>query len=179
MGLVIDNRTADGLTESFVHLLSSGVWPIENMVRLRDDLPVLPPAIIDVTGVADRPDVELFRPLPQVIKLPDLDEAIAEANATRFGLSASLIGCGSRECNRFGANIRAGVVNWKRPTNSASSGAPFGGIGLSGNRRPNAYCTADYCAYPVASTEMERPAPASRSACAATDGPAPRQSAAL
>lgn len=157
MGPVIDNRTADGLTESFVYLLSSGGRPIKHMVRLRDDLPFLSPAIIDVTGVADRPDVELFGPLLQVIKVDDLDEAIAEANATRFGLSASLIGGGPQEYNRFWANIRAGVVNWNRPTNSASSGAPFGGIGLSGNHRPTAYYAADYCAYPVASTEMEQP----------------------
>jgi len=52
---------------------------------------------------------------------------------------------------------RPRVVNWNRPTNSASSGAPFGGIGLSGNHRPTAYYAADYCAYPVASTEMEQP----------------------
>lgn len=157
MGPVIDNRTADGLTESFVYLLSSGGRPIKHMVRLRDDLPFLSPAIIDVTGIAERPDVELFGPLLQVIKVDDFDEAIAEANNTRFGLSASLIGGSSQDYNRFWANIRAGVVNWNRPTNGASSAAPFGGVGLSGNHRPSAYYAADYCAYPVASTEMDQP----------------------
>lgn len=157
MGPVIDNRTADGLTESFVYLLSSGGRPIKHMVRLKDDLPFLSPAIIDVTAVAERPDVELFGPLLQVIKVSDFDEAIAEANATRFGLSASLIGGDPQDYNRFWANIRAGVVNWNRPTNGASSAAPFGGVGLSGNHRPSAYYAADYCAYPVASSEMEQP----------------------
>ncbi|MCW1382593.1 succinylglutamate-semialdehyde dehydrogenase [Novosphingobium sp. KCTC 2891] len=157
MGPVIDNRTADGLTESFVYLLSTGGKPIKHMVRLRDDLPFLSPAIIDVTGVAEKPDVELFGPLLQVIRVDDFDEAIAEANATRFGLSASLVGGTPQDYNRFWANIRAGVINWNRPTNGASSGAPFGGIGLSGNHRPSAYYAADYCAYPVASTEMEQP----------------------
>ncbi|MFM6829401.1 MAG: succinylglutamate-semialdehyde dehydrogenase, partial [Novosphingobium sp.] len=157
MGPVIDNRTADGLTESFVYLLSSGGRPIKHMVRLRDDLPFLSPAIIDVTGVEERPDVELFGPLLQVVKVDDFDEAIAEANNTRFGLSASLIGGTPQDYNRFWANIRAGVVNWNRPTNGASSAAPFGGIGLSGNHRPSAYYAADYCAYPVASTEMDQP----------------------
>ena len=157
MGPVIDNRTADGLTESFVYLLSSGGRPIKHMVRLRDNLPFLSPAIIDVTGVAERPDVELFGPLLQVVKVNDFDEAIAEANNTRFGLSASLIGGTPQDYNRFWANIRAGVINWNRPTNGASSGAPFGGVGLSGNHRPSAYYAADYCAYPVASTEMDQP----------------------
>lgn len=157
MGPVIDNRTADGLTESFVYLLSSGGRPIKHMVRLQPGLPFLSPAIIDVTDVAERPDVELFGPLLQVVRVDDFDEAIAEANNTRFGLSASLIGGNAQDYNRFWANIRAGVVNWNRPTNGASSAAPFGGVGLSGNHRPSAYYAADYCAYPVASTEMDQP----------------------
>lgn len=157
MGPVIDNRTADGLTESFVYLLSSGGKPIKHMVRLNEALPFLSPAIIDVTAVKDRPDVELFGPLLQVVRVDDFDEAIAEANNTRFGLSASLIGGSPQEYNRFWANIRAGVVNWNRPTNGASSAAPFGGVGLSGNHRPSAFYAADYCAYPVASAEMEQP----------------------
>ena len=55
------------------------------------------------------------------------------------------------------ASSRAGVVNWNRPTNGAASNAPFGGIGLSGNHRPSAYYAADYCAWPVASVEAEKP----------------------
>ena len=35
--------------------------------------------------------------------------------------------------------------------------SPFGGIGLSGNHRPAAFYAADYCAYPVASSEMDQP----------------------
>lgn len=157
MGPVIDNRTADGLTESFVYLLSTGGRPIKHMIRLREDLPFLSPAIIDVTGIAEKPDVELFGPLLQVIRVDDFDEAIAEANATRFGLSASLVGGTPQDYSRFWANVRAGVVNWNRPTNGASSAAPFGGVGLSGNHRPSAFYAADYCAYPVASSEMEQP----------------------
>lgn len=157
MGPVIDNQAADGLTESFLYLLSHGGKAIKHLIRPRDDLPFLSPAIIDVTGVKDRPDVELFGPLLQVSQASDLDEAIAEANNTRFGLSASLVGGTPQEYNRFWANVRAGVINWNRPTNGASSAAPFGGVGLSGNHRPSAYYAADYCAYPVASTEMEQP----------------------
>ncbi len=154
---VIDNHTADGLIESFVYLLSSGGKVIKNLVRTREGLPFLSPSIIDVTAMKERPDVELFGPLLQVIKVDDFDEAIEEANATRFGLSASLVGGNPQEYNRFWANVRAGVVNWNRPTNGAASAAPFGGIGLSGNHRPSAYYAADYCAYPVASSEVEQP----------------------
>lgn len=157
MGPVIDNDAADGLTESFLYLLSHGGKAIKHLVRTREDLPFLSPAIIDVTAMKDRPDVELFGPILQVVRIDDFDEAIAEANNTRFGLSASLIGGNPQEYNRFWANIRAGIINWNRPTTGANASAPFGGVGLSGNHRPSAYYAADYSAYPVASTEMEQP----------------------
>lgn len=157
MGPVIDNEVADQLVESYLYLLSNGGKAIKHMTRPDDDLPFLRPAIIDTTAMAQRPDVELFGPLLQVIKVDDLDQAITEANRTRFGLSASLIGGSPQDYNRFWANIRAGIVNWNRPTNGASSASPFGGVGLSGNHRPSAFYAADYCAYPVASNEMDQP----------------------
>ena len=157
MGPVIDNDVADQLVESFLYFLSNGGKAIKHMQRPEDSLPFLSPAIIDTTALTDRPDVELFGPLLQVIKVADLDAAISEANNTRFGLSASLIGGTPQEYNRFWASVRAGIVNWNQPTNGASSKAPFGGLGLSGNHRPAAFYAADYCAYPVASAELEQP----------------------
>ncbi len=157
MGTVIDNEAAELLVESREALLEHGGQDILAMTRPQADLPFLTPGIIDVTAIADRPDVELFGPLLQVIRVPDFDAAIAEANNTRYGLSASLIGGNPQDFDRFWAEIRAGIVNWNKPTNGASSAAPFGGIGLSGNHRPAAFYAADYCAYPVASTEMEQP----------------------
>jgi succinylglutamic semialdehyde dehydrogenase len=157
MGPVIDNRTAEMLLESFVHLLTHGGKPLKNLKRMRADLPFLTPGIIDTTNMAERPDVELFGPILQVIRVPDFASAIAEANNTRFGLSASLIGGSPDDFELFWNSVRAGIINWNRPTNGASSTQPFGGVGLSGNHRPAAYYAADYCAYPVASTEMEQP----------------------
>lgn len=157
MGPVIDNTAADGLTESFVYLLSNGGRAIKHMTRLHEDLPFVSPAIIDVTKIEERPDVELFGPLLQVVAADDFDEAIAEANNTRFGLVASLLGGSPQDYNRFWANVRAGVVNWNRPTIGEAAGTPFGGTGLSGNNRPGGYYMADSCAYPVSSAEMEQP----------------------
>jgi succinylglutamic semialdehyde dehydrogenase len=157
MGPVIDNDAADGLAESFLYLLSRGGKAIKHPIRTHGELPFLSPAIIDTTAIAERPDVELFGPILQVIRVDDLDQAIAEANATRFGLCAALIGGSPQDYNRFWANVRAGIVNWNRPTIGTSPAAPLGGVGLSGNHRPSGYYAADYCAYPVASAEMEQP----------------------
>src|SRR3546814_1780417 len=101
----------------------------------------------------ERPDLGRVGPRVQVIRVETFEAAIAEANNTAFGLSASLIGGTPQLYDQFWANARAGVINWNRPTNGASSAAPFGGIGLSGNHRPSAFYAADYCAYPVASSE--------------------------
>jgi succinylglutamic semialdehyde dehydrogenase len=155
MGPVIDNEVADGLQESFLTLMMKGGRPILQMDRPIAGRPFLTPSIIDVTDVTERPDIELFGPLLQVIRVPDFEAALAEANNTRFGLSASLIGGSPQLYDQFWANARAGIVNWNKPTNGASSRAPFGGIGLSGNHRPSAYYAADYCAYPVVSSEEE------------------------
>ena len=157
MGPLIDNEAADGITESFLYLLSNGGKAIKHLTRPDNDKPFLSPAIIDTTGMAERPDVELFGPVLQVVKVDDLDQAITEANHTRFGLAASLIGGSPQDYNRFWANVRAGIVNWNRPTTGMSHSAPIGGVGLSGNHRPFGYYAADYCAYPVTSGEMEQP----------------------
>jgi succinylglutamic semialdehyde dehydrogenase len=157
MGPVVDNETADGLTESFLYLLSSGGKAIKHLARPDDSLPFLTPAIIDMTAMKDRPDVELFGPILQVIRVDDLDEAIAEANRTRFGLISTLVGGSPQEYNRFWAGSRAGIVNWNRASTGAVAATPFGGIGLSGNHRPSGYYSADSCAYPVTSAEMEQP----------------------
>jgi succinylglutamic semialdehyde dehydrogenase len=156
MGPVIDNDSAERVQEGFLDLVLKGGRAIKHMDRPLPNRPFLSPALIDVTTVANRPDAEIFGPVLQVIRVPDFDAAIVEANATRFGLSASLVGGSPELYDRFWANVRAGVINWNRPTNGAPSNAPFGGVGLSGNHRPSAYYAADYCAYPVVSSEAEQ-----------------------
>ncbi len=119
-----------------------------------DNLPgaFVRPAIIDVTGV-DVPDEEMFAPFLSVTRVASFDAAIAQANATRYGLSAGLVSDDPAHWDRFIRRIRAGVVNFNRPTTGAAGDMPFGGLGASGNHRPSAYYAADYCAYPVASFE--------------------------
>jgi succinylglutamic semialdehyde dehydrogenase len=153
MGPVIDLQSADHLQEAWLGLMMKGGKPVRRLDRPVEERPYLTPALIDVTDIADRPDEELFGPVLQIVRVKDFDAAIDEANNTRFGLVASLIGGDPELYDRFWANVRAGVINWNKPTNGAPSSAPFGGVGLSGNHRPSAYYAADYCAYPVTSSE--------------------------
>ncbi|RYE02585.1 MAG: succinylglutamate-semialdehyde dehydrogenase [Sphingomonadales bacterium] len=155
MGPVIDNDAADMLTESFLALSTMGGRPLRHMERPIETRPFLTPGMIDMTNANEKVDVELFGPILQVFRVDTFEDAIAEANDTRYGLSASLVSQDPKLYDQFWANIRAGIVNWNRPTNGASSSAPFGGIGWSGNHRPSAYYAADYCAYPVVSSESD------------------------
>ena len=105
--------------------------------------------MIDVTGVSV-PDEELFAPFLQIVRVPNLDAAIAAANDTRFGLASGLICDDAKLWDFARPRLRAGIVNWNKPTTGAASTLPFGGPGLSGNHRPAAYYAADYCAWPQA-----------------------------
>jgi len=80
-----------------------------------------------------------------------LESAIKHANATKFGLAGGVICDDLKTWNKVHPQLKAGILNWNRPTTGASSTLPFGGPGHSGNFRPGAYYAADYCAWPQAS----------------------------
>ncbi|TDV36106.1 succinylglutamic semialdehyde dehydrogenase [Paraburkholderia caballeronis] len=156
MGAVISARAAAKLVDAQRQLIERGARALLAMEQREPLLGFVSPAVLDVTGVADLPDEEHFGPLAQVIRYTTFDDAIARANDTAYGLSAGLLADDETRWTQFRREIRAGIVNWNRPTNGASSAAPFGGAGRSGNHRPSAYYAADYCAYPMASVESER-----------------------
>jgi len=154
---VIDAAAADYVEHQWRWLAAAGGKPLRPLERPGGELPYLSPALIDVTDIKERRDEEIFGPVLQLIRVKDFEAAMEEANNTRFGLAASLIGGTPDMYNKFWAYVRAGVINWNKPTNGAPSNAPFGGVGLSGNHRPSAFYAADYCAYPVTSSEADRP----------------------
>lgn len=95
-------------------------------------------------------DEEIFGPVLRVCTVRDLDEAIEQANATRYGLAASVFTKDQPTAERFMFECSAGCINVNAGTAGASSKLPFGGTGLSGNHRPAGSFALDYCAYPVA-----------------------------
>jgi succinylglutamic semialdehyde dehydrogenase len=150
MGPVISNAAADHV-QAAARALGAAV------ARPHADRPFLQPTLVDVTGQAV-PDDEIFGPVLQIIRVPDFGAAIDAANATRFGLAAGLVSDDADLFAQFRSQARVGILNWNRPLTGASSAAPFGGIGLSGNHRPSAYYAADYAAYPTAGLEQSSPA---------------------
>ena len=153
MGPVVSSAIADKLLKAQEDLLALGGKALLRMRKIEEGTGLLSAGILDMTGAAGVPDEEWFGPLLQVIRVADFDAAIAAVNATEYGLAAGLLSDDESLWQKFQLLVRAGIVNWNRPTTGAASTAPFGGVGKSGNHRPSAYYAADYCAYPVASIE--------------------------
>ena len=155
MGSVISLQAAAQLMQAQQDLLAGGATALLAMTQPQADAALLTPGILDVTAVSDRPDEEFFGPLLQVIRYDSFESAIAEANATAYGLAAGLLSDSKARFEQFWLHSRAGIVNWNKQLTGAASTAPFGGIGASGNHRASAYYAADYCAYPVAGLESD------------------------
>ncbi|QLK60748.1 succinylglutamate-semialdehyde dehydrogenase [Enterobacteriaceae bacterium Kacie_13] len=156
MGGVISDAAARNMLKAQDGLLALGGKPLLLLTRPDPLNTVLTPGIIDLTGVAGVPDEEYFGPLLSIYRYSDFDSAIALANQTRFGLATGLISAERVQFEQLLLEARAGIVNWNKPLTGASSNAPFGGIGASGNHRPSAYYAADYCAWPMASLETDK-----------------------
>lgn len=155
MGSMISNQAAAGMVAAQQQLIDLGAEVIIELTH-KEGTGFVTPGILECSNVTDFPDDEHFGPLLKVFRYTDFDAAIEKANDTSFGLSAGLLSDNAEDYDHFLRRIRAGIVNFNRPITGASSAAPFGGIGASGNHRASAYYAADYCAYPVASVELEK-----------------------
>ncbi len=76
-------------------------------------------------------DEEIFGPVLSVITFDDVDESIALANGTQYGLAAGIWTRDIQKAFRVARAIRAGTV-WVNTYNLYDSAAPFGGYKASG-----------------------------------------------
>ena len=95
------------------------------------DGPYCPPTIYEVSRDDPRARDEIFGPVLSVIEVASYDEAIAVANDTDYGLTASVFTANARKALRAARDIRAGTVT----VNCYGEGdisTPFGGFKQSG-----------------------------------------------
>ncbi len=149
-GPVVSAQAAKNALQYEKHLVSLGADPIVPLKEDKECTALLRPGLISTDQMRQGHDEELFGPLLQVKRVTSLQDAIYVSNATRFGLAAGVLCDEEEDWLKCRAHLRAGILNWNRPTTGAASTLPFGGPGLSGNFRPGAYYAADYCAWPQA-----------------------------
>lgn len=157
MGPLVNDRAATGALAFLETLESMGGKPLKALKKLESGAAFISPGLIDMTDATGDHDEELFGPFLQVWRVESFEAAIERANATRFGLAGGLISENEVLWEDAHLSMKAGVLNFNRPTAGASSALPFGGPGLSGNHRPSAWYAADYCAWPQASQIAPRP----------------------
>lgn len=155
MGSVISPQAAAQLLQAQAGMRERGATVLLEMRLIKPGTGLLSPGIVDATGL-ELEDREYFGPLLTVYRYKGFDEALELANNTRYGLAAGILTDDRKLYEQLVEEARAGIVNWNRPLTGASSAAPFGGVGASGNHRPSAWYAADYCAWPMASLEADK-----------------------
>jgi aldehyde dehydrogenase (NAD+) len=89
---------------------------------------IAPTVVEDLADDAELSCEEVFGPVTALYRYSSFDEAIARANAVRFGLSASIFTRDLRETQRFTSEIQAGIVHVNSQTAGADVHVPFGGL---------------------------------------------------
>jgi len=92
-----------------------------------------PTVFTDATPTMRIAQEEIFGPVTTVIPVNDLDEAIAAANSTQYGLSASIYTNDMTAAMRAITELEFGIVYVNAPTIGAEVQLPFGGMKGTGN----------------------------------------------
>ncbi|MBI5516809.1 MAG: aldehyde dehydrogenase family protein [Deltaproteobacteria bacterium] len=116
-----------GLREG-AELLCGGVLPVTEPGFF------YPPTVLDrVARGSTLAMEEVFGPVLAVLRVRDLDEAIAVANEVPYGLSSSIFTRDVNAAFRAVERIEAGITYVNAPTIGAEAHFPFGGVKCTGN----------------------------------------------
>jgi aldehyde dehydrogenase (NAD+) len=94
---------------------------------------IAPTVFTDATPGMRIAQEEIFGPVTAVIPVDDLDSAIAAANSTKYGLSASIYTNDMTAAMRAVTELEFGIVYVNAPTIGAEVQMPFGGMKSTGN----------------------------------------------
>jgi benzaldehyde dehydrogenase (NAD) len=91
-----------------------------------------PTVLTDVTSTSPAYANEVFGPVAPVVRFGDLDEAVALAADTDYGLSLGILSGDVMKAIALSDRIPSGIVHINDQTVSDEAVAPFGGVGASG-----------------------------------------------
>jgi succinate-semialdehyde dehydrogenase/glutarate-semialdehyde dehydrogenase len=90
-----------------------------------------PMVLSDVTPDMRAYHEELFGPVAVVYRVTDMDEALALANESPYGLAASIYGADESALRDAASELEYGMV-WINGTSKSAPDLPFGGVKRSG-----------------------------------------------
>ena len=130
IGTVIDEAAAIAIQARVEDAVGAGAQLLYGGQR---DGAQLTPAVLDRVdpGVA-LVATETFGPVAPIIRVADLDAAIAVANSTPYALSSGVVSNDWQAIQRCIRELRAGTVNIREVPGWRTELTPFGGVGDSG-----------------------------------------------
>ncbi len=136
VGTLTSKRQLDRVSTAVAEAISAGA-PVRAGGRARPDLG---PFFFEPTVLTDLPDGaplltdETFGPVVSVQPFDTDDQAVVAANATQYGLNASVFSRNIHRAKGIAERIKAGTVNINESYAAAyaSQGAPMGGMKQSG-----------------------------------------------
>ena len=130
VGTVIDEVAATLLESRVEKAVASGARVLAGGTRNGAQLE--PTVIADVPRDAEMVVEESFGPLAPILPVRDLDDAIALANGTAFGLSSGVVTNNMEAALACVKGIRTGTVNINAVPGYRIESSPFGGVKDSG-----------------------------------------------
>jgi aldehyde dehydrogenase (NAD+) len=133
VGPVVNEGAMEEILEAIERARADGGTVVAGGERADEDGYLIAPTVVE--GLADEAELsceEVFGPVTSLYRYSTFDEALARANAVRFGLSASIFTRDLRETQRFTSEIEAGIIHVNSQTAGADVHVPFGGVKGSG-----------------------------------------------
>jgi aldehyde dehydrogenase (NAD+) len=130
LGTLIDEEAARRVEARVAAAIGDGARLLRGGER--SGAQIVPPVLEHVDARSELVREETFGPALPILTVADLDEAIAVANGTRFGLSAGVVSNDLDAITRCIRELRCGTVNIREVPGYRTEETPFGGIKASG-----------------------------------------------
>jgi len=135
LGPLSSKGALECLEEQIEKSIKSGAKLLTGGKRFEREGYFMQPTILtDVPEKAEAYHEELFGPVATVYRVKSEDEAVALANATRFGLGGSIFTADEKRGQKLAEKINSGMVFINHPTGTQPD-LPFGGTNQSGYGR--------------------------------------------
>ena len=130
LGSVVDQTTVDRVNALIDDAIAKGA---KLLCGGKADNTLMPATLLDhVTSAMDIFYEETFAPVKAIVRVKNVEEAVAIANDNEFGLSAAVYGRDTARAWQVAARIESGICHINGPTVHDEAQMPFGGVKSSG-----------------------------------------------
>ncbi len=161
VGPVVSARARDEITASVQQAVTEGAVVVAQAATPSGPGHYVAPTLLAGTASLTISREEVFGPVVTLLRAEDLDDAIELANATDFGLTASVFTRDERVVRRCLRDVVAGLIKVNAPSTGSEVHAPFGGLrdsSFPAPREQGSDATAEF--FTITKTAYLRLAPA-------------------